>query len=477
MFTSEKLEMMRNVLQEFEMFWNELRIDEHVYSLIPSKVSQANQQFKADTGLELTELQSLILLDAMRCSQKLGHPFASSKATPEGRFVVLLITVICDGSSDLTHANDEAAWMFYEAGDMWQRMVTLSTRQELFAVISSAELNLAYLFKTHHYFEKYALRYAVLLYRFSSVLAELDNRITPTEKSWLNQLMENKSQLEEVKIMEWDANDDPMADLQAMVGLDVVKQEVENQQCLIQVQQLRQQKKLPIVPVSYHYVFTGHPGTGKTTIARILARMYKKLGVLKKGHLVEADRSSLVAEWLGQTEAKTTQVINSALGGVLFIDEAYSLTSDPQDGYGKVAVDVLLKRMEDERENLVVILAGYPDQMQQFINSNPGLKSRFNRNIFFPDYTAQELTQIFRGLMRKYQYQTYTTVTAHLTQHLEEKLRANHTNFGNARYVRNLFEQCVIQQSKRLCKRHITSTSQLQEITLDDLKLALQQTQ
>ena len=220
-------------------------------------------------------------------------------------------------------------------------------------------------------------------------------------------------------------------------------------------------------------VFTGSPGTGKTTVARIVARIYKDLGILKSGHTVETDRSGLVADYVGQTATKTNAVIDSALNGVLFIDEAYALVPEHEGyDYGQEAISTLLKRMEDDRDRLVVIIAGYPDEMKRFIDSNPGLQSRFTRYINFPDYTEQELLDIFHLYLRKNQY----TITDDAEQLLKNKLNdvvAHKTkNFGNARYVRNIFERAVEQQANRLTAKRNISDDELSVLTKEDIEKA-----
>ena len=191
--------------------------------------------------------------------------------------------------------------------------------------------------------------------------------------------------------------------LDSLIGLAGVKDEIGKLQSFIKIQLLRRSQGLKTSPISYHCVFTGNPGTGKTTVARIVAEIYRELGVLKKGQLVETDRSGLVAEYVGQTAVKTNKVIDSALDGVLFIDEAYSLAPSAPADFGSEAISTLLKRMEDDRDRLVVILAGYGDEMQTFIDSNPGLQSRFNRYIHFDDYSAEELMAIFELNLKEHQ--------------------------------------------------------------------------
>ena len=229
-----------------------------------------------------------------------------------------------------------------------------------------------------------------------------------------------------------------------------MKEEITKLYNFIKIQQVRKDKGLRTPDISYHCVFTGNPGTGKTTVARIMAGIYKELGILKKGHLVETDRSGLVAEYVGQTAVKTNKIIDSALDGVLFIDEAYSLVQGAKEDFGQEAISTLLKRMEDDRNRLVVILAGYGSEMKAFIDSNPGLQSRFNRYIHFPDYDADELKQIFLLNAKKNQYSLDDEAMAELEKLLSSAIAHKDMNFGNARFVRNLFEKSIQNQAMRL---------------------------
>jgi len=265
---------------------------------------------------------------------------------------------------------------------------------------------------------------------------------------------------------------DPYQELDELIGLGAVKDEVKSLANFVRLQQQRQAKGLKTPKLSYHLVFTGSPGTGKTTVARIVARIYKDLGILKRGHTVETDRSGLVAEYMGQTAIKTNAVVDSALNGVLFIDEAYSLV--PEGGahhdYGQEAISTLLKRMEDDRDRLVVIIAGYPKEMKRFIDSNPGLQSRFTRYIDFPDYTADELVSIFHMYVKKNEYIIGSEADRVLREHLEEVIQRGDRNFGNARYARNLFEKCIQQQANRLSGKKQLTKQELTEITRADLE-------
>ncbi len=257
--------------------------------------------------------------------------------------------------------------------------------------------------------------------------------------------------------------------LDKLVGLGSVKDEIKKLTNFIRIQQVRANQGLKTSPISYHCVFTGNPGTGKTTVARIIASIYKDLGVLSKGHLVETDRSGLVAEYVGQTAVKTNKIIDSALGGVLFIDEAYSLVQGSENDFGLEAISTLLKRMEDDRHRLVVILAGYGEEMKQFIDANPGLQSRFNRYIHFEDYSASELLSIFEGMVVRSDYKLSPAAKEQLLGVIEKAVAGKDRNFGNARFVRNLFEKTLENQASRLAPQEVLTTELLQEIASEDI--------
>lgn len=263
-----------------------------------------------------------------------------------------------------------------------------------------------------------------------------------------------------------------MKELANLIGLSSVKAEIENIYNLVKIQKVRISKGLNAPDISYHCIFTGNPGTGKTTVARLVAQIYKNLGILTKGHLVETDRSGLVAEYVGQTAVKTNKIIDSALDGVLFIDEAYSLVQNGGgNDFGLEAIATLLKRMEDNRDRLVVILAGYSDEMKQFINANPGLQSRFNRYVHFDDYSADDLTSIFVCNLSKYDYKMSEDAEKAIKEVMDNAVNNKDKNFGNARFARNLFEKTIERQAKRLASSSLLEIGkdELTEITVDDI--------
>ena len=264
--------------------------------------------------------------------------------------------------------------------------------------------------------------------------------------------------------------DDYLEELDGLVGLESVKREVSSLVHLQEIKQLRKSRGLKDIPMSNHLVFYGNPGTGKTTVARLIAKIYHSMGILSQGQCIEVDRAGLVAGYVGQTALKVHDVVKTALGGVLFIDEAYTLTySSNANDYGQEAVDTLLKEMEDNRGDFIVIVAGYPELMEKFIDSNPGLRSRFNKYINFVDYNVDELVQIYNVMCQNAGYTTSKDALAYVKNTFESKYRNHGKNFANAREVRNYFEDVVVRQANRLYKIENPSNEDLCTLSLDDV--------
>lgn len=262
-----------------------------------------------------------------------------------------------------------------------------------------------------------------------------------------------------------------MAELNSLVGLSEVKKDIKSLINLLKVKKLREERGMKQPKMTLHMVFSGNPGTGKTTVARLLSRVYKALTVLPQGQLVEVDRSNLVEGYIGQTATKTKEVVESALGGVLFIDEAYTLTSG-KDGkdFGQEAVDTLLKLMEDNRDNLVVIVAGYTDLMEEFVNSNPGLKSRFNKYILFEDYTGDQLYEIFMSMCKKQDYEPNEPGKKYIKEYFNALVEKHLENFANAREVRNYLERTIARQATRIVGIANPTDKQIRTLTKSDLE-------
>ena len=265
--------------------------------------------------------------------------------------------------------------------------------------------------------------------------------------------------------------EEALAELNGMVGLDAAKSQVESIVKFIKISKLREKNRPNSQPMSYHLVFSGNPGTGKTTVARIIADIYSALGILRKGQLVEVGGKDLVGQYVGKTETKTRKIIRKALGGVLFIDEAYLLANKENKGdYGKDAIGVIMKAMEDHRDDLVVIVAGYDKLMKDFIESNPGLKSRFTTKIFFEDYNGKQLYEIFERMVRAGGYRLEVPAMVLAKVYFEKMYREHGENFGNGRDVRNSYEKLRMLQTSRLAEldRELTR-EELDTFTADDI--------
>lgn len=286
---------------------------------------------------------------------------------------------------------------------------------------------------------------------------------------------EKEEKASEVKEPEKQENlDEVLAELDELVGLGSVKEDVKSLVNVLSVSKLRAERGLKTPPVSLHMVFSGNPGTGKTTIARLLARIYKAMGVVKKGHLVEVDRSGLVGGFVGQTAIKTKEVIDKAMDGILFIDEAYTLTSHGKENdFGQEAVDTLLKGMEDARDRLIVIVAGYPELMEQFLDSNPGLRSRFNKFMFFDDYTPDEMISILEGMCHKNGFIMNDEASQFAFCYFEKRFENRDKTYANAREVRNFFEKAIVSQANRLVSEPDPTNEILMTFIREDFEIAV----
>jgi stage V sporulation protein K len=288
---------------------------------------------------------------------------------------------------------------------------------------------------------------------------------------------QNLADQESTQLIRPNGEADILFQVNQLIGLDKVKSEIQKVVNLSRYHKRVTKQGATVSPVSRHMIFTGNPGTGKTTVARMVSNIYKRLGILSRGHLVEADRASLVGGYLGQTAVKTNELIDSALGGILFIDEAYSLyPSETADQFGEEAINTLIKRMEDERDNLIVIAAGYQTEMKRFINSNPGLRSRFSKYIQFDDYSAEELSQIFYGLLKGSGHTVSTECKDRIEFIFEAMDAMKDEKFGNGRSVRNLYERVIENLASRLADSN--SNQDLfqilpNDITIDDLNFIM----
>lgn len=482
---------------------NELCRMESVQALLAMYDGEQFQKLREKTETRFVidwKLASFALTDAIMCYRQLGYGLDLNRKEGVGMTIFLILLSVRDAQETILN-KDFVMTLIKDAQDFleaFDRVITIKSPDGAMlvpVVLRKGKID-----------SEAVDKYCVLFYRFASTMAKIDGNVSGTESEWLSTLVkitpsdgsqndvalsehtaevaeENSrkgtpasEKQERVRVVE--QNPEPGTaekELAGLIGLQTVKTEVSKLSNYVKMQQLRKQKGMMSVPVTYHCVFTGNPGTGKTTVARILAGIYRDMGVLRKGHLVETDRSGLVAEYVGQTAVKTNKLIDSALDGVLFIDEAYTLVQGGSgDSYGPEAVATLLKRMEDDRNRLVVILAGYSGPMKQFIDSNPGLRSRFNRFIHFDDYSSEELMAIFRLNASKYDYLLDHKAEERLRELFAEAVAVKDEHFGNARFVRNIFEKVMENQASRLASSTDITEDKLRTILSEDICLGLQ---
>jgi stage V sporulation protein K len=370
-----------------------------------------------------------------------------------------------DGLTEYLDASDEKLIKLHEAVEAHVKSGLDKPFAEIVRILGKLELPLL----TVQFYE-------TLTREVCEAFSALDGSVSPKENRFIQYLLqqvtilckESHDSSASLNVPEGDELDLVLRELDELIGLASVKEKVRQTANFAKVQQMRVTQGLQPIATSYHSVYTGNPGTGKTTVARLMGRIYKALGVLRKGHLVECDRSGLVAEYVGQTAPRTNAIIDRALDGILFIDEAYSLVKDHED-FGQEAIETLLKRMEDDRDRLIVIVAGYPKEMEGFVRSNPGLQSRFSRFIEFPDYAPPELCRIFGRMCRSNGLVLAPALREKVIHHFYHLWQQRNEHFGNARLVRNCFESVIGAQATRLANSGRMDAAALMQLEPDDL--------
>lgn len=466
----------QSLAEEFAAFVRKAAKNSEVVKFLKRIVQYENStQLTPGTILEL-----FAGLDMLKVSERLGHPFDKDSLAS---FPFIAVSLgFNDHKLDYWDFSNQTEHFYQEMGDIYYNAVMKGVGMNKDADVDYFGL---YIFRSSGYdHEEDYLRF---IYRFASLVAKANGNISTEEatilkeiQSQINEICNQKNTAETQQVQTEDKKEQTapqqaepakpaLEQLDELIGLEGVKAEIHKLHNYVKIQRKREACGMQSVPLAVHCVFTGNPGTGKTTVARILAEIFKDLGLLTKGHLVETDRSGLVAEYVGQTAVKTNKIIDSALDGVLFIDEAYTLASGGSNDYGHEAVATLLKRMEDNRDRLIVIIAGYKDEMQKFIDMNPGLQSRFTRYINFEDYNALALARIFHLNAKRYGYTLSPDADRRLNTVLIDMVLHKDEHFGNAREVRNLFEQTLQHQADRLIGIENVSEHDLATIEAKDI--------
>ena len=466
----------QSLAEEFAAFVRKAAKNSEVVKFLKRIVQYENStQLTPGTILEL-----FAGLDMLKVSERLGHPFDKDSLAS---FPFIAVSLgFNDYKLDHWDLSNQTEHSYQEMGEIYYNAVMKGVGMNKDADVDFFGL---YIFRSSGYgHEEDYLRF---IYRFASLVAKANGNISAEEadilkeiQSQINEICNQKNTAETQQVQTEDKKEQTapqqaepakpaLEQLDELIGLEGVKAEIHKLHNYVKIQRKREACGMQSVPLAVHCVFTGNPGTGKTTVARILAEIFKDLGLLKKGHLVETDRSGLVAEYVGQTAVKTNKIIDSALDGVLFIDEAYTLASGGSNDYGHEAVATLLKRMEDNRDRLIVIIAGYKDEMQKFIDMNPGLQSRFTRYINFEDYNALALARIFHLNAKRYGYTLSPDAERRLNTVLTDMVLHKDEHFGNAREVRNLFEQTLQHQADRLIGIENVSEHDLATIEAEDI--------
>ncbi len=457
------------LLDFFNMITSDTQLLNNQPNIVNANLKFSHIEYHSDLQIRKDTIKLLIMSDLIKIYKKANLPTDFDlQNIPQFFFSNLIATLMSNSVTkynsiyfNLLKNNMENVWnAFY---NMFSEMSPIIDTD----IVPSHPITTKYLL--HNYNIEYENEYteiltdtakSILYDDFANIsYNEVINFINPDRKQNKDPIIKSKHKYDT----------DSINELSSLIGLHKTKGAVESLTNFIKIQNRRRNKGLSVPNISYHCVFSGNPGTGKTTVARMLANIYKDLGIIKKGHLIETDRSGLVAEYVGQTAVKTNQIIDSALDGVLFIDEAYTLISGNNNDYGNEAIATLLKRMEDNRDRLIVILAGYNDNMKKFIDSNPGLQSRFSRFIEFEDYSADELLDIFLMMCKKNQYHLSHNARNKLKSVISKTVAQNNPNFGNARFVRNLFESTIENQANRIADNKLISDNELSLINSDDI--------